>query len=107
MLAMVAGKGSDGAVITANDYDIEAAKLIAQEAGAPVSPLDFTRDIPGQGIKTFTATVAAADRALYDALLVRAQQAIKVQQDFEAAAKSKAVSVPAVPAKITGVPAPG
>jgi fructose-1,6-bisphosphatase/inositol monophosphatase family enzyme len=40
-LAGAAGRGNNGAVVTANDYDIAAGKLIAEEAGATVSEVHF------------------------------------------------------------------
>lgn len=43
MLSLVASKGSDGVILTAHDYDIAAAQLIAEEAGAKLSHFKFTR----------------------------------------------------------------
>lgn len=54
MLAIVAGKGSDGVIMTAHDYDIAAAELIAKEAGATISHFNFER-----GSNSFEATVAS------------------------------------------------
>jgi fructose-1,6-bisphosphatase/inositol monophosphatase family enzyme len=56
ILAMAAGQGSDGVIMTAHDHDIAAAKLIAEEAGATVSQFNFTR-----GGVDHCATVAGAD----------------------------------------------
>lgn len=50
-LAQVSGQGNHGAVVTANDYDIEAGKLIAEEAGAVTSVLKLpTSYYGGQAI---------------------------------------------------------
>ncbi len=63
MLAMVANKSSDGVILTANDYDIAAAQLIADEAGASLSHFDFVR-----GGHEFRATIAGVTEQVHDSL---------------------------------------
>ncbi|MBA3462365.1 MAG: inositol monophosphatase [Deltaproteobacteria bacterium] len=63
MLAMISGTGNTGAIITANDYDVAAGLLIAEEAGARTSTRTFVRDG-----RTFTAYIAGASSAIHDAL---------------------------------------
>ncbi len=63
ILARLAGRGGTGAIITAKDHDVEAALLIAKEAGATASQFTFPRP-HGQ----VTATIAAVTPALHDAL---------------------------------------
>lgn len=64
ILAHMAGSGGAGAIITANDYDVEAGLLIAREAGAVVTQLAF--DAP-EG--TRTATIVGAESRIHDALV--------------------------------------
>jgi|GEM_PF-2060245 len=63
MLSLLAGKGNDGAIITANDYDVAAGKLVAQESGAKISELNFHR-----ANHDFTATIAAQNDNIHDRL---------------------------------------
>lgn len=64
ILAHMAGAGGCGTILTANDYDVEAGLLIAREAGASVTQLEFAADGG-----TRTATVAGADPRIRDALV--------------------------------------
>ncbi|MBI1301425.1 MAG: hypothetical protein GC137_07180 [Alphaproteobacteria bacterium] len=61
-LAQAAGMGNHGVVITAHDYDIEAGKLIAMEAGASIS----TMPLPGT---TQQLVVAGENQELQEILL--------------------------------------
>jgi myo-inositol-1(or 4)-monophosphatase len=63
MLAMVSGTGNTGAVVTANDYDVAAGLLVAEEAGARWSARTLVRDG-----RTFTAYIAAEAPVIHDAL---------------------------------------
>jgi len=71
MLAQVADKGRDAAVITAESYDIAAGALIVREAGAHLSAADFVRD----GY-SFTAIIAATQPGVANALISSASQAL-------------------------------
>ncbi len=63
MLTTSAKNDHHAAIITANDYDVAAGVLIAQEAGAQVKTFDFKRD--GQD---FTAILAARNSDVFAAL---------------------------------------
>lgn len=71
ILARLAGRGGTGAVITAKDHDVEAALLIAKEAGATATQFTFTR--PHGRV---TATVAAVTPAIHAALTAAVAAAI-------------------------------
>src|SRR5204863_2776950 len=63
-LAMVSGTGNTGAIITANEYDVAAGWLVAEEAGAKLSTRTFDR-----GGRAFTAYIAGSSATVHDALL--------------------------------------
>jgi histidinol-phosphatase len=63
MLSMISGTGNTGAIITANDYDVAAGLLVAEEAGARWTTRTFTRDG-----RAFTAYIAGANAAVHDVL---------------------------------------
>jgi fructose-1,6-bisphosphatase/inositol monophosphatase family enzyme len=63
ILAHMAGAGGSGTILTAKDHDVAAGLLIAHEAGAWVTQIDFET---GEG--TRTATVVGADRRVHAAL---------------------------------------
>jgi fructose-1,6-bisphosphatase/inositol monophosphatase family enzyme len=65
ILAHMAGSGGNGTILTANDYDVEAGMLIAREAGASATQLDFESEGAVR-----TATVVGAERRIHDALVV-------------------------------------
>ena len=64
ILAHMAGHGGNGTILTAKDHDVEAGLLIAHEAGAWVTQLEFETDTGPR-----TATVVGADRRIHDALV--------------------------------------
>jgi fructose-1,6-bisphosphatase/inositol monophosphatase family enzyme len=64
ILAQMAGRGGHGTILTANEYDVEAGLLIAREAGASVTQLEFETESG-----TRTATVVGADHRIHDALV--------------------------------------
>ncbi|MBN9118813.1 MAG: hypothetical protein J0I06_06585 [Planctomycetes bacterium] len=64
ILAHMAGSGGAGTVLTAKDHDVEAGLLVAREAGAFVTQIEF--EIGGG---TRTATVVGADRRIHDTLV--------------------------------------
>jgi fructose-1,6-bisphosphatase/inositol monophosphatase family enzyme len=64
ILAHMAGRGGCGTILTAKDHDVEAGLLVAHEAGAWATQLEFdAREGPR------TATVVGADRRVHDALV--------------------------------------
>jgi fructose-1,6-bisphosphatase/inositol monophosphatase family enzyme len=65
ILACMAGGGGSGTILTANDYDVEAGLLIAREAGASITQIEF---VPEVG--TRIATVVGADPRVHDALVL-------------------------------------
>ncbi len=71
ILARLAGRGGTGAIITAKDHDVEAALLIAKEAGATASQFTFQR--PHGPV---TATIAAVTPALHAALKTAAESGV-------------------------------
>ena len=70
ILAHMAGRGGAGAIITAKDHDVEAGRIVAQEAGAWVTQLAFA-----SGGQERVCTVVGVDARIHDALvkLVREQ----------------------------------
>ncbi len=64
ILAHMAGHGGNGTILTAKDHDVEAGLLIAHEAGAWVTQLEFETSTG-----TRTATVVGAERRIHDALV--------------------------------------
>jgi fructose-1,6-bisphosphatase/inositol monophosphatase family enzyme len=64
LLAQMAGQGGAGAVVTAEDHDVEAGLLIAQEAGSWTTQVGF--DLAGQ---QRVATVVGVDQRIHDELL--------------------------------------
>jgi fructose-1,6-bisphosphatase/inositol monophosphatase family enzyme len=64
MLARLAGRGSTACIVTAQEHDVAAGLLIAQEAGAAVRQFTFQRP---HGV--VTATIAAVSEALVDQLM--------------------------------------
>ena len=70
-LAKVAGRGNAAALVTANDYDVAAACLIAAEAGAHLSSLSFEREG-----RTFVLYLAAQSAPLHEFLRAAAADAI-------------------------------
>lgn len=75
MLAMTADRGHDATIITAEDYDVAAGKLIAEEAGAQLTDITFHRD----GYD-FTATLVSKEATVQEELEALVEQAIKTQQ---------------------------
>lgn len=72
MLAQVADRGRDAAVITAASYDVAAGVLIATEAGAHVTTADFNRDD-----HVFSVLIAAADSSVHELLIAEATTALE------------------------------
>jgi fructose-1,6-bisphosphatase/inositol monophosphatase family enzyme len=64
ILAHMAGSGGCGTILTAKDHDVEAGLLIAREAAASVTQIDFAA---AEGART--ATVVGADRRIHDSLV--------------------------------------
>ncbi|MBL9016726.1 MAG: inositol monophosphatase [Myxococcales bacterium] len=62
-LAMVSGTGATGAIITANEYDVAAGWLIADEAGARCATRTFER-----AGRSFTAYIVGASPAVHEKL---------------------------------------
>ena len=60
----MAGHGGSGTILTAKDHDVEAGLLIAHEAGAWVTQLEFESD---NG--TRIATVVGTEPRVHDALV--------------------------------------
>jgi fructose-1,6-bisphosphatase/inositol monophosphatase family enzyme len=71
ILAQMAGQGGTGAIVTAQEHDVEAGLLIAQEAGARTTQLGF--EVNGD---RRTATVAGADQRVHDALVALVRDVI-------------------------------
>ena len=63
MLAQAADTGHDATIITAEEYDVAAGKLIAAEAGAHITDITFHRDG-----RDFKATLVSKDEATQQAL---------------------------------------
>ncbi|MBI4919360.1 inositol monophosphatase, partial [archaeon] len=76
-LAKVAGKGNAGAIVTANDYDVAAGLLIAQEAGATVSTINFERET-NQGRREFTAYIATQGKQIHEDLTSIIKEVLKI-----------------------------
>jgi fructose-1,6-bisphosphatase/inositol monophosphatase family enzyme len=64
ILALMAGHGGNGTILTANEYDVEAGLLVAREAGASITQITFETDT-----RPRTATVVGADLRIHDALV--------------------------------------
>jgi fructose-1,6-bisphosphatase/inositol monophosphatase family enzyme len=72
MLAHMAGEGGTGAIITANDHDVEAGRLIALEAGACVTQIGFEH-----GGERRIATVVAVEPRIHDALAAIVRELVR------------------------------
>ena len=68
MLCMVSGTGNAGAVVTANDYDVGAGLLVAEEAGATWTAHRFERE--GRTFTVYVAAESAAFHARLEALVL-------------------------------------
>ncbi|MCD8563355.1 MAG: inositol monophosphatase [Alphaproteobacteria bacterium] len=75
MLTMSAENDYHAAVITAEEYDVAAGLLIAQEAGAQVESLDFHRDN-----RDFTAFIAARNPVVFAALDAQVRKTVGALQ---------------------------
>jgi myo-inositol-1(or 4)-monophosphatase len=64
ILAHMSGHGGNGTILTAKDHDVEAGLLVAHEAGAWITQLEFETDSG-----TRIATVVGAERRVHDALV--------------------------------------
>jgi fructose-1,6-bisphosphatase/inositol monophosphatase family enzyme len=65
ILVCMAGSGGSGTILTAKDHDVEAGLLIAREAGARITQIEFQTDEEPR-----TATIVGADPRVHDALVV-------------------------------------
>lgn len=74
-IAMVAGKGRDAAVVTANHYDVVAALLVAKEAGATISQHVINREA-GE----FTVYIVAESTLLHDRLVAGLANVLKQKE---------------------------
>ncbi|AMV28182.1 Inositol-1-monophosphatase [Gemmata sp. SH-PL17] len=72
ILAHMAGRGGTGAIITANDYDVEAGRLIAHEAGAWITQIVFV-----SGGDERTCTIVGAEERIHNALVVLVREQIQ------------------------------
>ncbi len=75
-LARVSGTGHKGSLVTAKPHDIAAGKLIAQEAGATISEINFQRNIDGKPYQ-FNALIAGDTAEIHDALRSATQKQIR------------------------------
>ena len=69
ILALMAGRGGSGTILTAKDHDVEAGLLVAHEAGAWITQTEFET-----GTGTRTATVVGAEKRVHDALVGSAER---------------------------------
>ncbi len=72
ILAHMAGSGGNGTILTAKDHDVEAGLLIAREAGASITQLDFESNGDVR-----TATIVGADHRVHDALVEMLKEMLK------------------------------